>query len=148
MAAAAFLSMWISNTATSLMLLPIALATLENVREQRLKIGLLLGICYACNVGGIGTPIGTPPNLIFMQVYQENTGIGLTFLDWMGWGFPPPDSVFTARGFVDYARVCRAPKDFCAGGGRMEARRETYSCGFCNDGVSLDVPGRPYGRLE
>ena len=88
MAAAALLSMWISNTATSLMLLPIALATLENVEDRRLKIGLLLGIAYACNVGGVGTPIGTPPNLIFMQVYQDTTGIALSFIDWMTWGLP------------------------------------------------------------
>ena len=88
MAAAAFLSMWISNTATSLMLLPIALATLENVHSRRLKIGLLLGIAYACNVGGIGTPIGTPPNLIFMQVYTDATGVQLGFIDWMAWGLP------------------------------------------------------------
>lgn len=88
MAAAAFLSMWISNTATSLMLLPIALATLENVQSRRLKIGLLLGIAYACNVGGIGTPIGTPPNLIFMQVYTDTTSIQLGFVDWMTWGLP------------------------------------------------------------
>ena len=88
MAAAALLSMWISNTATSLMLLPIALATLENVQSRRLKIGLLLGIAYACNVGGIGTPIGTPPNLIFMQVYQDTTGVALSFTDWMLWGLP------------------------------------------------------------
>jgi len=111
MAAAALLSMWISNTATSLMLLPIALATLENVQEQRLKIGLLLGICYACNVGGIGTPIGTPPNLIFMQVYTENTGIELSFLDWMGWGLPvvivfvPLVGLWVTRGFSDIPRI-------------------------------------------
>ena len=72
MAAAAFLSMWISNTATSLMLLPIALATLENVELAAPQDRpVLLGIAYACNVGGIGTPIGTPPNLIFMQVYTD-----------------------------------------------------------------------------
>jgi len=111
MAAAAFLSMWISNTATSLMLLPIALATLENVKEQRLKIGLLLGICYACNVGGIGTPIGTPPNLIFMQVYTENTGIEVSFLNWMGWGLPvvlilaPLVGLWITRGFSGIPRI-------------------------------------------
>ena len=88
MAAAALLSMWISDTATCLMMLPIALATLENVTSRRLKISLLLGIAYACNVGGIGTPIGTPPNLIFMQVYSDTTGIQLGFLDWMTWGVP------------------------------------------------------------
>jgi sodium-dependent dicarboxylate transporter 2/3/5 len=88
MAAAALLSMWISNTATSLMLLPIALATLENTKDERFKIALLLGVAYACNVGGIGTPVGTPPNLIFMQVYQETTGVTLGFVDWMRWGLP------------------------------------------------------------
>lgn len=88
MVAAAALSMWISNTATSLMLLPIALAALENAKDARLKIALLLGVAYGCNVGGIGTPVGTPPNLIFMQVYQDTTGIALGFLDWMRWGLP------------------------------------------------------------
>jgi sodium-dependent dicarboxylate transporter 2/3/5 len=88
MVAAAALSMWISNTATSLMLLPIALATLEHTRHTRLKVALLLGVAYGCNVGGIGTPIGTPPNLIFMQVYQDTTQIALSFVDWMRWGMP------------------------------------------------------------
>ncbi len=88
MAAAALLSMWISNTATSLMLLPIVLATLEDTKDERLRIALLLGVAFACNVGGIGTPVGTPPNLIFMQVYQETTGVALGFIDWMRWGIP------------------------------------------------------------
>jgi len=88
MAAGATLSMWISNTATSLMLLPIAIATLENTKDERLKIALLLGVAFSCNVGGIGTPVGTPPNLIFMQVYQETTGTALGFVDWMRWGIP------------------------------------------------------------
>ena len=88
MAASALLSMWISNTATTLMLLPVALATLENAKNKQLAIPLLLGICYAASVGGMGTPIGTPPNLIFMKVYTESTGIELSFLDWMQWGLP------------------------------------------------------------
>ncbi len=89
MAAAAVLSMWISNTATTLMLLPVALATLEATNEkQRLAAPLLLGIAYAASVGGIGTPIGTPPNLIFMQVYKETTGQSISFSQWMGWALP------------------------------------------------------------
>ncbi len=88
MAASALLSMWISNTATTLMLLPVALATLESAKNKTLMIPLLLGICYAASVGGIGTPIGTPPNLIFMKIYTESTGIELTFLSWMKWGLP------------------------------------------------------------
>lgn len=88
MCTAALLSMWISNTATTLMLLPVALAVLENAEDKRLTIPLLLGICYAASLGGIGTPIGTPPNLIFMKVYTENTGIKISFFDWMQWGIP------------------------------------------------------------
>ena len=70
MAAAAALSMWISNTATALMLLPVALAVLEQT-DRRLDVPLLLGLAYASSIGGLGTPIGTPPNLIFMQVHLD-----------------------------------------------------------------------------
>ncbi|MDG2047190.1 MAG: SLC13 family permease [Halioglobus sp.] len=89
MCAAAVLSMWISNTATALMLLPVALAVLDAVDDKsRLAAPLLLGIAYAANIGGLGTPIGTPPNLIFMQVYQETTGQVISFTQWMGWALP------------------------------------------------------------
>jgi len=88
MAAAAVLSMWISNTATTLMLLPIVLAITEKVTDNRMKVSLLLGVAFAANIGGLGTPIGTPPNLIFMKVYAENTGIEITFLGWMKWALP------------------------------------------------------------
>ena len=88
MAAAAVLSMWISNTATTLMLLPVALAVIEKSDDDNLAIPLLLGIAYAASVGGIGTPIGTPPNLIFREIYQQNTGIEIGFLTWMSWGVP------------------------------------------------------------
>ncbi|MCW8876938.1 MAG: SLC13 family permease [Kangiellaceae bacterium] len=88
MAAAALLSMWISNTATTLMLLPVALATLENSKDKQLTIVLLLGIAYAASVGGIGTPIGTPPNALFLSTYQETTGQSIGFLSWMKWSLP------------------------------------------------------------
>ncbi|MCH7744153.1 MAG: SLC13/DASS family transporter [Proteobacteria bacterium] len=88
MAAAALLSMWISNTATTLMLLPVALAVLEKSKDDELAIPLLLGIAYAASVGGIGTPIGTPPNLVFREIYFQNTGREIGFLTWMSWGVP------------------------------------------------------------
>ncbi|MFL3656044.1 MAG: SLC13 family permease [Halioglobus sp.] len=89
MSAAAVLSMWISNTATALMLLPVALAVLDAVDDKsRLAPPLLLGIAYAANIGGLGTPIGTPPNLIFMQVYEDTTGQVISFTQWMGWALP------------------------------------------------------------
>ncbi len=88
MAASAGLSMWISNTATTLMLLPIVLAVLEKSDDHRLRIALLLGVAYAASVGGVGTPVGTPPNLIFMENYRQVTGHEPAFSDWMGWALP------------------------------------------------------------
>lgn len=88
MFASAMLSMWISNTATTLMLLPIALAILSGIKERDIDVPLLLGIGYAASLGGIGTPIGTPPNLIFQQVYQDTTGTEVDFFTWMSWGVP------------------------------------------------------------
>ena len=88
MVAAAVLSMWISNTATALMLLPMAAAVSERAPDTGLRVPLLLGIAYGCSIGGIGTPIGTPPNLVFMGIYEETTGIQITFVEWMSWGLP------------------------------------------------------------
>jgi solute carrier family 13 (sodium-dependent dicarboxylate transporter), member 2/3/5 len=88
MAAAAVLSMWISNTATTLMLLPVALAVLERAPDRKLATPLLLGIAYAASVGGIGTPIGTPPNVIFMGIYETTTGNAVAFSTWMMWAVP------------------------------------------------------------
>jgi sodium-dependent dicarboxylate transporter 2/3/5 len=87
MCASAMLSMWISNTATTLMLLPVALAVLERA-DRNMAVPLLLGIAYAASIGGLGTPIGSPPNLIFMQVHLNEFGTAPNFLQWMGWGFP------------------------------------------------------------
>jgi sodium-dependent dicarboxylate transporter 2/3/5 len=87
MCASAAISMWISNTATTLMLLPVALAVLDHT-DRRMAVPLLLGIAYAASIGGLGTPIGTPPNLIFMQVHQDMFGKTPDFLEWMGFGLP------------------------------------------------------------
>lgn len=88
MLTAFLMSMWISNTATTLMLLPIALAILSNNPNRQLGTMLLLGIAYAASIGGTMTPIGTPPNLIMIQNYQLGTGTEMGFLTWMGQVFP------------------------------------------------------------
>ncbi len=88
MFATAFLSMWISNTATTLIMLPMALAILKHVDNATLKVALILGIAYSASVGGIGTPIGTPPNVIFMGIYEEQTGLEFSFFSWMKIGVP------------------------------------------------------------
>ena len=90
MIATAALSMWISNTATTLMMLPVALAVISGASDRRLAVPLLLGIAYAANIGGIGTPIGTPPNIIFMGAFDslESTSGEFGFLAWMKIGVP------------------------------------------------------------
>lgn len=77
MGATAFLSMWLSNTATCMMMLPIALSVLARLEEQLgaelvrgYSAGLLLAIAYSASIGGITTPIGSPPNLILMRQYS------------------------------------------------------------------------------
>jgi len=88
MLASAVLSMWISNAATTLMLLPIVMAVVKQVNDRNVSVALVLGIAYAASIGGIGTPIGTPPNLVFMKIYSETTRIEPTFLQWMQWALP------------------------------------------------------------
>jgi sodium-dependent dicarboxylate transporter 2/3/5 len=92
MVAAAVLSMWVSNTATTLMLLPVAYAVLESADSdsaaQKLAVPLFLGIAYASSIGGLGTPIGSPPNVIFLKVYAEATGTSIGFGQWMLWALP------------------------------------------------------------
>ena len=76
MAAAAFLSMWISNTAAAVMMVPIGLAIILQVEERpspearKFSVGLLLGIAYGCSAGGLTTLVGTPPNLSFARIYE------------------------------------------------------------------------------
>jgi sodium-dependent dicarboxylate transporter 2/3/5 len=88
MLTAALVSMWISNSATTLMLTPMALALLRRSPDTRLAVPLLLGIAYGASIGGTGTLIGTPPNVIFAGVYEQTTGAEYGFLRWMGTGLP------------------------------------------------------------
>ena len=88
MCACALLSMWISNSATALMMLPLAIAVIDQSPDKKLAVPLLFAIAYGCNIGGIGTPIGTPPNLVFMKEYQDFTGNAVSFTQWMSWGLP------------------------------------------------------------
>lgn len=96
MLATAFLSMWISNTATAMMMITIASAILREVAQRggkspgqsRFGTALVLGIGYAASIGGVATLIGTPPNAIFAGVVEENYGYSIGFLEWMKFGLP------------------------------------------------------------
>ena len=98
MVSSAFLSLWISNTAATLMLLPVALSVIELVgREPTDDAGLvgrnfvlvlMLGLAYAANVGGLGTLIGTPTNGVVVGYMEEVYGIEITFTQWLVMGLP------------------------------------------------------------
>ncbi|WP_372767105.1 DASS family sodium-coupled anion symporter [Pseudoalteromonas sp.] len=83
MATSSILSMWISNTATVVALLPVVLAICASTDNSRFKIALLLGLAYSASLGGVGTLIGTPPNVIFASVYEEFAGEEYGFIRWM-----------------------------------------------------------------
>jgi sodium-dependent dicarboxylate transporter 2/3/5 len=97
MLATAFLSMWISNTATTMMMVPIAMAVIAKLKENdsshsvsRFSVGLLIGIAYGASIGGIATLIGTPPNLSLARIYSIYFPAApeITFADWFTFGLP------------------------------------------------------------
>ena len=103
MIATAFLSMWVSNTATAMMMTPIGLAVILQTRnlvertdtdlptaqgEFNFGTGLMLCIAYSATVGGVGTIIGTPPNLVLVGAINETFGRSISFAQWMLYGVP------------------------------------------------------------
>ena len=97
MVATAFLSMWISNTATTMMMVPIALSVILKFRESdssvgvnRLAVTLLLGIAYSASIGGMATLIGTPPNLALVRIFAITfpEAPEITFTSWLTFALP------------------------------------------------------------
>jgi len=97
MASSAFLSMWISNTATSVMMLPIGLAIISKMEDafgkektHSLALILMLGIAYGCSIGGVSTLVGTPTNLAFVRIFQESfpEAPPIAFGQWIIIGIP------------------------------------------------------------
>lgn len=108
MGATAFISMWVSNTATAAMMVPIALSIVDlsvvrrtgktlaehggipgdDANNRNLGLSLLLGVAYAASIGGLGTIIGSPPNGIFVRFYAQTYGAEVSFAKWMLVGIP------------------------------------------------------------
>ena len=97
MIATAFLSMWISNTATAVMILPVGLAIISQLKDNPNTIEnenvifgktLMLAIAYSASIGGMATLIGTPPNLVLAGVVKTSYNIEINFLQWMSFGLP------------------------------------------------------------
>jgi len=97
MVATSFLSMWISNTATAVMMLPIGIAIVKQMsnlkstdKKENIIFGksLMLSIAFSASIGGIATLIGTPPNLVFAGIIQEIYNVEISFLKWFIFGLP------------------------------------------------------------
>ncbi|MGF1462366.1 MAG: SLC13 family permease [Maricaulaceae bacterium] len=131
MAAAALLSAWISNTATTLMMLPIALSVIDAEREgmgaSGFGVALLLGTAYAASVGGVATPVGTPTNLIALNALGE-AGYEIAFLDWMLLGLPIV-WVFVPLSWWVLTRVLAPTPAQAAGGAAAHVRSELAALG-------------------
>ena len=128
MVASAVLSMWISNTATAMMMLPIAMAVLSKFEGRegydRLGVALMLGIAYAASVGGIGTLIGTPPNIVL------SGQVDIGFAQWMQAGVPLV-VVFVP---LIWFYLVRIASPVPGGGGALDLKQEIESLGPMNRG--------------
>ncbi|MGY4878641.1 SLC13 family permease [Vreelandella aquamarina] len=118
MAATAFLSMWVSNTATAALMVPIGISVLsllehndELNQPQKHAVGLclLLGIALAANIGGMGTLIGTPPNALLAGFIGDNYGISIGFAQWMLVAIPPAALMLLAAWWLLTYRLYPVP---------------------------------------
>ncbi len=110
MLATGFLSMWISNTATTVMMLPIALSVVDilftqqegsaSISTKAFALTLMLGIAYAANIGGTATIVGTPPNVVFAGFISETYGVEISFARWLAMGLPFAAVMLTITYFV------------------------------------------------
>lgn len=128
MLSTAFLSMWISNTATTVMMLPIGVAVASqfldhsalNPKEgEQFSKALMLAIAYSASIGGMATLIGTPPNLVLAGILQQIYGIDISFATWFMFGFPISVVLLTIC-WVYLTRFAFACKDSQFPGGREE----------------------------
>ncbi len=128
MVVTAALSMWVSNTATTIMMLPIALSVIrllkdsgeDPYRNDNFTVCLLLGIAYAASIGGIGTLIGTPPNLFLASYVRDNLGTEISFVRWMAVGLPLV-AVFLPLVWLLLTRLVFPVADDGADGGGLSA---------------------------
>lgn len=137
MIASAFLSMWISNTATAVMMLPIGMAIVSQLKEDPgttpekadyFSKALMLAIAYSASIGGIATLIGTPPNLVLAAVIREIYGVEITFSQWIAFGLP----ISTVLLFFCWRYLVRTAypmKDMAFPGGKAEIREQLQALG-------------------
>jgi len=117
MLATALLSMWMSNTATAMMVVPILISVLSEIEPEPAKkrsfsTGLLLGVAYSASIGGIMTLVGTPPNLSFLRIYQVMfpQAPAITFLQWMLFAVPAGLLMLVGAFILLYLKYARGSK--------------------------------------
>ncbi len=117
MLATALLSMWMSNTATAMMVVPILISVLTEIepepeKKRSFSTGVLLGVAYSASIGGIMTLVGTPPNLSFLRIYQVMfpEAPTITFLQWMLFAVPAGILLLAAAFALLYFKYARGSK--------------------------------------
>ena len=133
MLATAFLSMWISNTATAMMMLPIGLAVIASRDENEspdkaFAVALMLGIAYAASIGGVATLIGTPTNAVFAGVVEKTYGISISLAQWMLIGAPVAVCMLVLAWLLLTRVLYRSELDYLPGG-RQAIQREIAQLG-------------------
>jgi sodium-dependent dicarboxylate transporter 2/3/5 len=156
MVATAGLSLWVSNTATTLLMLPIALSVVDLVRQRsagaadageepgeaaatgNLAVCLMLGIAYSASIGGIGTLVGTPPNAWAASFFETKLGTKVSFVRWLGFGVPFVVVLLPIAWWLLACRLFPVSRRPIAGGAEL-VRRELESLGAMRRGEWLTL---------
>lgn len=137
MIATAFLSMWISNTASAVMILPVGMAIISQLKDNPATIedenlifgkALMLSIAYSASIGGMATLIGTPPNLVFAGIIKETYQVEISFSQWFMFGFPIA-FVLLVLCWLYLTKVAFKFKQKTFPGGGQEIRRQLNELG-------------------
>ena len=153
MCISAFLSMWISNTATTAMLLPLGVGVIAQsgtkIGESNFGKSLMLGIAWGASIGGVGTIIGTPPNGICVSILNASGIRQINFIEWMEFGIPfvilfiPIAWIILLKVFPPEIKNIQGGKTFNFRAakkiGNMVKSRETNNCRLCYCSYSLDL---------
>src|SRR5699024_8540567 len=143
MLATALLGMWVSNTATAMMMIPLGMSVVALVESQkgvqpnsRFGVGIMLGIAYSATLSAFGTIVASPGNVFVVAYIEENFGYKITFLQWMMFGLPLA-AVFMVLGWCFITKVLwRAEIDDIPGGRKLIAD-ELRSLGRMSAGEAM-----------
>lgn len=143
MIATALLGMWVSNTATAMMMIPLGMSVVGLVEAQkgvkpnsRFGVGLMLGIAYSATLSAFGTIVASPGNVFVVAYIEDNFGYQITFLQWMMFGLPLA-AVFMVLGWFFITKVLWRPEVDDLPGGRRLFLDELRSLGRMSAGEAL-----------